>query len=50
MTAMTRCGLGLALLAAGCSNYYQTNDPATGKIFYSTKVKQTGQSGAEVIR
>ena len=35
------------LVAAGCGgNYYKVSDPATGRSFYSTKVKQTGKAGA----
>jgi len=46
VTVMMWCGLGLVFVAAGCSSYYKVSDPATGKSFYSTKVKQTGKAGA----
>ena len=47
VTVMTWCGLGLALVAAGCSSYYKVSDPASGKSFYSTKVKQTGHGAVK---
>jgi hypothetical protein len=40
--------LGLALLA-GCTNYYKVTDPSTGKVYYSTEVKQR-DSGATTLK
>ena len=33
-------------LAAGCSTYYKVTDPASGKTFYTTEIKQAGKAGA----
>ncbi|CAI4032088.1 exported protein of unknown function [Nitrospira tepida] len=47
--------LALALFAstvmtAGCTNYYRVTDPASGKSYYSTEVKETGKGGAVKIK
>ncbi len=41
---MTRIGLllllVLSLMAAGCTSYYVVKDPGSGKVYYTTNVKQ----------
>ena len=34
--------IALALFAAGCTTYYRVTDPTTGKMYYSTDLKQDG--------
>ena len=42
---------GLTMLVAGCSdNHYRVTDPASGKAYYTTKVSDTGKSGAVKIK
>ena len=38
------CGLMIAM--AGCTTYYRVSDPASGKTYYTTKVKDAGGTGA----
>ncbi|MFY4730438.1 hypothetical protein [Nitrospira sp. BLG_2] len=40
---------GLTMLAAGCTTYYRVTDPASGKTYYTTKVKDAGKGGAVKI-
>jgi hypothetical protein len=39
--------IGLVLLAAGCTSYYRVSDPTTGKVYYTTELKQ--DSGATTL-
>ncbi len=41
---------GLTMLIAGCTTYYQVNDPASGKAYYTTKVSDAGRGGAVKIK
>ncbi len=43
---ITLCSLCLALSISGCTSYYRVTDPASGKTYYTTEVKETGRSGA----
>lgn len=43
---ITLCGLCFAIAAAGCTTYYRVTDPASGKSYYTTEVKEAGKSGA----
>ena len=38
------------VMTAGCTNYYRVTDPASGKSYYSTEVKETGRGGAVKIK
>lgn len=42
----------LIVLAAGCGggSYYQVTDPASGKMYYTTKVAGAGKAGAVKIK
>ena len=51
---MSRLGIftvcGLMMIAAGCTTYYyRVTDPASGKEYYTTNVKDKGRSGAVKI-
>ena len=41
---------GCIVVTAGCTNYYRVTDPASGKSYYSTEVKETGRGGAVKIK
>jgi hypothetical protein len=43
---------GLLVLAGGCGggSYYQVTDPASGKMYYTTKVAAAGKAGAVKIK
>jgi len=41
---------GLMTMVAGCTNYYRVTDPASGKNYYTTEVKDAGKSGAVKIK
>ncbi|HSE59614.1 MAG TPA: hypothetical protein VLA99_13005 [Nitrospiraceae bacterium] len=41
---------GCMVMTAGCTNYYRVTDPASGKSYYSTEVKETGRGGAVKIK
>lgn len=47
---ITLCGLCLAMAAAGCTSYYRVTDPASGKSYYTTEVKNAGRSGAVKVK
>ncbi len=38
--------IGLIMGMAGCTTYYQVSDPATGRNYYTTKVKKHSGTGA----
>jgi hypothetical protein len=38
--------LGLMMGLTGCTTYYKVSDPASGRAYYTTKVKRAGQTGA----
>jgi len=44
--SMKRVSLGLvivvSMLAGGCTKYYQVSDPSTGRVYYTTGLKDTG--------
>ncbi|HKT33516.1 MAG TPA: hypothetical protein VJR03_01710 [Nitrospira sp.] len=42
------CGLMIAV--AGCSSHYRVTDPASGKIYYTTKINEAGRGGAVKIK
>ncbi len=42
--------VGLTITAAGCTSYYRVTDPASGKSYYTTDVKETGRSGAVKVK
>lgn len=42
--------LALVSMVAGCTNYYRVSDPASGKTYYTTEVKNAGGSGAVKIK
>ncbi|HMU56514.1 MAG TPA: hypothetical protein PKA61_16000 [Nitrospira sp.] len=42
--------VGLMTMVAGCTNYYRVTDPASGKSYYTTEVKDAGKSGAVKIK
>jgi hypothetical protein len=44
------CNLCLALSISGCTSYYRVTDPASGKNYYTTEVKETGRSGAVKVK
>ena len=50
---MSRLGLyticGFMMVMAGCTTYYRVTDPASGKEYYTTNVKDKGRSGAVKI-
>ena len=37
---------GVLMTMTGCTNYYRVMDPASGKAYYTTKVKDAGGAGA----
>ena len=42
---------GLTMLVAGCSdNHYRVTDPASGKTYYTTEVRDAGKGGAVKIK
>lgn len=41
---------GLAMMIAGCTNYYRVTDPSSGKSYYTTKVGEAGKAGAVKIK
>ena len=50
---MSRLGMyticGFMMVMAGCTTYYRVTDPASGKEYYTTNVKDKGRSGAVKI-
>ena len=40
--AMVLAALILLPLIGGCTNYYRVSDPSSGKIYYTTEVKDKG--------
>ena len=36
--------VGVLLFAAGCTTYYRVTDPTTGKVYYTTELKQDGST------
>jgi hypothetical protein len=50
---MSRLGMytvcGFMMIMAGCTTYYRVTDPASGKDYYTTNVKDKGRSGAVKI-
>jgi len=42
----TLAGLVVLAMAAGCANYYKVTDPTTGKVYYTTEMKE--RSGGAV--
>ena len=44
--AMVSIFCGLTMMVAGCTNYYKVNDPAGGKLYYTTKIHDAGRAGA----
>ena len=39
----------LATSLAGCTSYYKVTDPTTGRVYYTTELKQKG-SGAATLK
>jgi hypothetical protein len=42
--------VGLTVTAASCTSYYRVTDPASGKTYYTTEVKEAGKSGAVKVK
>ena len=36
--------VGVLLGVAGCTTYYRVTDPTTGKVYYTTELKQDGST------
>jgi hypothetical protein len=36
--------VGILLFGAGCTTYYRVTDPTTGKVYYTTELKQNGST------
>ena len=47
--AIAAVGLAVLLAAGGCTSYYKITDPSTGKVYYTTEMKDKA-SGAIQIR
>ena len=43
---MTGLLCGLSMMVAGCASHYRVNDPASGKMYYTTKIDDAGRAGA----
>ncbi|SLM49037.1 protein of unknown function [Nitrospira japonica] len=41
---------GLMTMVAGCTSYYRVTDPASGKTYYTTEMKDAGRGGAVKIK
>src|SRR5574341_1011391 len=37
---------GAVLASSGCTTYYTVTDPASGKTYYTTEIKEAGKAGA----
>ena len=42
MSGMRFLAAGVLLVLAGCTSYYRVTDPTTGKVYYTTELKQDG--------
>jgi hypothetical protein len=42
--------VGMTIAVAGCSSHYRVTDPASGKMYYTTKVNEAGRAGAVKIK
>ena len=42
--------LGLIVAVTGCSSHYRVTDPASGKVYYTTKINEAGRAGAVKIK
>jgi hypothetical protein len=40
----------LLITVTGCSSHYRVTDPASGKMYYTTKVEDAGRGGAVKIK
>ena len=38
------------VMTAGCTTYYRVTDPASGKSYYTTEIKEAGRAGAVKIK
>ena len=50
MSGMRFLAAAVLLGLAGCTSYYRITDPTTGKVYYSTELKQDGSTSFKDAR
>lgn len=50
MSGMRFLTAGILLGLAGCTSYYRITDPSTGKVYYTTELKQDGSTSFKDAR